>query len=63
MLKVHHIFSQLMVVALNHLKLLTVTDADGCTSTATQQVSILEQPSVLFKEAKNFVICTKDINL
>ena len=39
---------------------LTVTDANGCVSSITQQVSILRQPEVLFIENNGFVFCHTD---
>ena len=39
---------------------LIVTDINGCTSSTTHQISILQQPEVLFLEDNDFTFCNTD---
>ncbi|PLW94298.1 MAG: hypothetical protein C0592_03275 [Marinilabiliales bacterium] len=55
-----HVFTAYGCGSSNFNVQLTVTDSNGCSSTVTQTVTVLQQPNLFFFEANGFVFCHTD---
>jgi gliding motility-associated-like protein len=55
-----HIYTAYGCGTQNFNATLTVTDANGCSSTITQVVSVLQQPNVFYFEPNGFIFCHTD---
>lgn len=55
-----HVYTSFGCGTQNFNVTLTVTDENGCTSTISHQVSVLQQPNVFYFEPNGFVFCHTD---
>ncbi|MGD9492677.1 MAG: PKD domain-containing protein [Bacteroidales bacterium] len=55
-----HVFTSFGCLSQNFNVSLTVTDENGCSSTVTHQVLVLQQPNVFYFEPNGFVFCHTD---
>jgi len=55
-----HVYTSYGCGTQNFNATLTVTDENGCTSTISHQVSVLQQPNVFYFEPNGFIFCHTD---